>query len=239
MATKDKTAASDAKASKSKGGIASKLFCRKADTDGVVAAIAAGTAPAKVENAQSRVFGEAEVCVFCFTNGETRPVEFDGFNADVRRGFLLYGISQKLGDAYALNEKQVAAAEADGMSKVEKAVEEFDSMLETLLSGAWAVESTAGPRVSLVLEAWERAAVEAGLSGDALVTKRAAVETGLRNGDAAVGDGSAKDYKTYVLSNKKVAAAHEAIKAERAAERAAKAAAAAEDDSAATDETLF
>ena len=219
MAKKDEKAqaAADVTAQETegkRGAIAKKLYMRAEHV----------ALPADAEEVQSRVFGNAERVRFDFANGEWRLVNPGDFSEEVRNCFTLYGISQKLGDAYALNAAEVATAAAEGKSKVEAAVDAFDAMLENLTSG-WIAESKAsGPRVGDVLEAWERVAREAGMPDEARAQKKESVQALLKAGDANVGDGTPKAYREYVTGNKKIAAAIAAIKAERATARAAAAA---------------
>jgi len=197
-----------------RGNIAKKLYMRAEHSE----------LPADADEVQSRVFGSAERIRFDFSNGEFRLVNPGDFSAEVQNCFTLYGIAQKLGDAYALNAAEVAAAAAEGKSKIEASIDAFDAMLENLASG-WISESKAsGPRVGDVLEAWERVAREAGMPDEARAQKKENVQALLKAGDVNVGDGTPKAYREYVLGNKKIAAAIAAIKAERATARAAAAA---------------
>ena len=216
MAKKNETQAAETETETEgkRGNIAKKLYMRAEHV----------ALPADAEEVLSRVFGEAERIRFDFANGEFRLVDPGDFSAEVRQCFMLYGIAQKLGDAYALNAAEVATAAAEGKSKVEAAVDAFDAMIENLASG-WISESKAsGPRVGDVIEAWERVAREAGMPDAARAQKKESVQALLKAGDPNVGDGSPKAYREYVLGNKKIAAAIAAIKAERATARAAAAA---------------
>lgn len=62
---------------------------------------------------------------FTFADGDTTVIRVDDYEADMQRRFMLHGISQKHGDAFA------------NSVSVDEAKEKFHTMLEQTLGGAW------------------------------------------------------------------------------------------------------
>ena len=79
---------------------------------------------------------------FRFTDADTKTVKLSDFSEEMQTCFGWYGLSQKLGDAFA----GVKGDVTDG-------IEEFDSMMEQILAGTWVTEATAGIRPSMVCDA--------------------------------------------------------------------------------------
>ena len=135
---------------------------------------------------------------------------------EIVRALACHGAGQKIGDEYSGSGGDLA-----------EAVDAARGMIERLVAGEWSKERTAGgDRPSLVAEGVIRHAIASGLG----------TETGPNTGgdwDATrakyVGKGGEENRKN-AMKNKQVAAHVEAIKAERAAERAKAAQAAAAAD---------
>ena len=79
---------------------------------------------------------------FRFTDADVISVKLSDFSEEMQTCFSWYGLSQKFGDAYA----GVKGDVADG-------IEEFESMMEQIISGTWVTEATAGIRPSMVCDA--------------------------------------------------------------------------------------
>ena len=90
--------------------------------------------PKRARIADKTVDYAAGTIEFAFKNGETRVVRLDEFSDDIRRNLLVYGLSQKFGDAYA-------AADGDATT----AVSLFDGMYEALSNGEWSDRASPVP----------------------------------------------------------------------------------------------
>lgn len=156
-----------------------------------------------------KIVAESAAVEFRFKNGETRRCELSNYAENIQNLFGLYGIAQKLGDAYA---------GVDG--DVDAAVENFDALNEQLLGGEWTSESRAsGPRIGHVVEAWERILVAAGkpptdAARDGLTALLKA--GGVWPGGVTV---TAAEAKAKMMARPDIQAKVAEIAAERAAER--------------------
>ena len=134
---------------------------------------------------------------FRFENGNTHKVALSDHNPEILSCLTFFGISEKYGNSYAGAKGDPADAE-----------EKFLSMQEQLKGGTWVEKAEAGPRPSLIADAIIAALKSAGQTVD---EKRAgAVREKVK--DKATRDGALKDPV--------IKAEYEAIKAERAVERA-------------------
>ena len=140
---------------------------------------------------------------FTFSDGSEIVVGPEEIDKSLVRACTLYGMAQKIGDAYS------GAGKED--NPVEAAKERAGTVLDNLKNGVWvtAREGGGGPRVSMLVEAVVAAAEAAGKTGV----------------DPAKVKEKLKDDKTRkgAMQNPAVVAQYERIKAERAAARAAEA----------------
>lgn len=151
----------------------------------------------------TREDGSAPVGVlFKFSNGESHAVATDDYPPEIRVLLPLAGLKQLLGDAYA------GAADAD------EALERFLAKKENLEAGKWSDRGDTGPRIEVIAQGLARVKPEK--YGD-LDVARAEVR------------GWTDEIRAAKLKVPQLVAAIEAIKAERATERAKKAAAAVTD----------
>lgn len=148
-------------------------------------------------------FDGATALEFRFANDVTEAVNPNDFSDDMKIAFMFFGVSEKLGNAYA------------GAKDPDDAYEKFMALKEQIESGNWVSEREgAGPRISLVVKAIVAAKAKAG------------VET-TEEEVAAKYQELSKEQRSTILEDKRINAEYQRIRAEQAAERAAKAAAAA------------
>lgn len=137
-------------------------------------------------------------------SGDTLEFAWDDLTAEVQRAAGLFGImvsvTNTVGRKDMTPQEMVSAAE---------------DRLATILEGEWSAERQSGPRTSDLLEATSRAHQEQGKEFSE--EKRAEIQAKL----ADEKEGTA--YRNFLLSKTAIKAHFEAIKAERAAQRAAKA----------------
>lgn len=88
--------------------------------------VATTEAPKRARIADKTVDYAAGTIEFAFKNGESRTIRLDEFSDTIRQNLLVYGLSQKFGDAYA---------SAEG--NADTAVALFDGMYEALSNGEW------------------------------------------------------------------------------------------------------
>lgn len=140
---------------------------------------------------------------------ETLEFRWDDLTAEVQRAAGLFGImtsvTNTVGRAGMTDEEMYQAA---------------SDRLATILDGEWSAERQVGPRTSDLIEAAARAFAERGMAFPA--EKREEIRQKLAD------ETTGAEYRATLLSKTSIKAHFEAIKAERAAERAAKAKAAVE-----------
>ena len=144
----------------------------------------------------------AKSITFAFANGVNEVLSPSDFDEDMRHCFTLFGMSEKLGNAYA------------GATSADEAAEWFLALLETIKAGDWTEErGEGGPRVGDVATAIMCLADKEGKPYDkaAVIAKYAGKE----------GKAARDKAKTYAA----VAAELSAIAQERVAAQAAKRAA--------------
>lgn len=140
---------------------------------------------------------------FKFTDGTVLQVNNDELSEYVREYAIAHGVSSRVGDGYA-------GVKGD----VGEAIENAQSLIEVLRSGAWAGErESAGPRPSLVAEAVVAAKRKAGNTFDEEATRQKYLGK------------DATALRKNALENPQVKAEFERLRAEAAAERAKEAAA--------------
>ena len=159
---------------------------------------------------------DTEALSLQFVNGSEIVITLDNIHKDCQHAALFHGLSQKVGDAWN-----------DVKGDAEKAFENATSMLERMAEGTWVEKAeSAGPTTNMLVDAIVRAKIAGGEKAKDVDTleRRAAIAAKLKGETPQ----ATKEARAGALANPQIAAAYEAIKAEKAAERAAKKAAAAE-----------
>jgi hypothetical protein len=137
-----------------------------------------------------------------FEGGESLQVQVEDFPVDIQARLAYHGLSQKIGDSWAGVKGDVSLA-----------LENAGTMIEHLMAGTWTEKATGlGPRPSLVADAVRRALEGAGQE----VNEKRYAE--IREKVKIKAEAKA------ALNNPTIKAAYDAIKAERAIERADKSA---------------
>jgi hypothetical protein len=144
-------------------------------------------------------------------SGEILDFNWDDLTPEVQRAAGLFGImtsvTNTVGRAGMTDEDMFTAA---------------SDRLGTILDGEWSAERQSGPRTSDLIEAAGRAFAERGMT----FSDEKAAEIREKLADEKTG----AEYRAQMLSKTAIKAHFEAIKAERAAQRAAKAKTAVTDD---------
>ena len=170
---------------------------------GVCAKMYLGEGDTKTRSADVNALG----LEFAFNNGKTHVVKLDAFPDNIKTCLQWFGVSEKLGNAYA---------GAKGDSDV--AEENFLSMLEQLTGGTWVEKSDGvGPRPSLIADAIIAALTDKGEKVDD--KRKESIREKVK--DKATREGALKDPA--------IKAHFEQAKADRAMERAQAAAKLAKD----------
>lgn len=164
------------------------------------------SADADVEKTGTRSWNkDATVLQFAFENGEKIAVNPNDFPEEMRVAFMFFGVSEKLGNAYA------SSKDADD------AWEKFESLREQIMAGNWVSErESAGPRISLMIKAIVAAKLAQGVTVTEadVAAKYAALD---------------KDGKAQVAKDPFINAEYQKLRAQEAMARAQKAADATKD----------
>lgn len=138
------------------------------------------------------------------SDGHDFKMNLADLKPEIVRCAALFGISQVVGNAYG--------GETDDSAAQEKAEQRW----ETLVGGSWATERETGPRIGDLVEAFAKARADAGKPVSEEWKEKAA---------AQIADGTLDSKE--LLKNGAIKAAFDAIKLQRAQERAKKSAEAA------------